>query len=103
MPKSTQNSEKEALLYKAVLSLRTEEECRGFFADLCTKTEIREMSKRIWAAKRILEGRKYTEIVEETGLSTATITRVNSFLRDGNDGYMTAFSRVLDAKEPEDE
>ncbi len=87
--------ERKALLFSAVLSLKTMEECENFFCDLCTKTELREMTKRLWAAKLIFEGKKYTEIVEETGLSTATITRVNSFLRDGSEGYKTVFSRVL--------
>lgn len=53
------------------------------------------MTKRLWAAKLILEGKKYSEIVEETGLSTATITRVNGSLRDGSEGYMTVLSRIL--------
>ena len=87
--------ERKALLFSAVLSLKTPEECENFFCDLCTKTELREMTKRLWAAKLILEGKKYSEIVEETGLSTATITRVNGSLRDGSEGYMTVLSRIL--------
>ena len=90
-----QPDERKALLSSAVLSLKTPEECENFFCDLCTKTELREMTKRLWAAKLILEGKKYSEIVEETGLSTATITRVNGSLRDGSEGYMTVLSRIL--------
>lgn len=93
--------ERKALLYAAVLSLENAEECENFFCDLCTKTELREMTKRLWAAKLILEGKKYTEIVDETGLSTATITRVNSFLRDGSEGYKTVFARILGKGEKE--
>ena len=92
---TTQPDERKALLFSAVLSLKTPEECENFFCDLCTKTELREMTKRLWAAKLILEGKKYSEIVEETGLSTATITRVNGSLRDGSEGYMTVLSRIL--------
>lgn len=90
-----QPDERKVLLFSAVLSLKTPEECENFFCDLCTKTELREMTKRLWAAKLILEGKKYSEIVEETGLSTATITRVNGSLRDGSEGYMTVLSRIL--------
>ena len=80
------------MLFRAVLSLESLDECYAFFADLCTKVEIREMARRFEAARLIREGEKYTTIVEKTGLSTATISRVNSALRDGG-GY----SRALDA------
>ncbi len=86
--------EKQAFLFEGILKLKTVEECRDFFGDLCTKTELREMSKRLWAAKLISEGEKYADIVETTGLSTATITRVNGCLRDGNDGYVTVLERM---------
>lgn len=93
-----QQDEKMELLFKAILTLQTVEDCYDFFGDLCTKTELREMSKRIFAAKMIFEGAKYAEIVEQTGLSTATITRVNGCLRDGNDGYVNALLRLIDAE-----
>ena len=79
------------MLFQAILSLETLEECYEFFADLCTKVEIREMARRFEAARLIRDGEKYTTIVEKTGLSTATISRVDSALRDGG-GY----SRALD-------
>lgn len=80
------------MLFQAILSLETLDECYDFFEDLCTKVELREMTRRFEAAKLIREGEKYTTIVEKTGLSTATISRVNGALRDGNGGY----SRALD-------
>lgn len=83
--------ENQNMLFKAVLSLETLDDCYDFFADLCTKSELREMTRRFEAARLIREGEKYTTIVEKTGLSTATISRVNSALRDGG-GY----SRALD-------
>ncbi len=86
--------EKMQLLFEGILTLRTAQECADFFGDLCTKTELREMSKRLFAAKLISEGEKYADIVEQTGLSTATITRVNGCLRDGNDGYTTVLERL---------
>ena len=84
------------LLFEGILTLRSVEDCENFFGDLCTKTELREMSKRLLAARLISEGAKYADIVEQTGLSTATITRVNGCLRDGNDGYVQVLDRLHD-------
>ncbi len=81
-------------LFRAVLSLESIEECYDFFEDLCTVAEINEMAKRIAAAHMLSEGRKYTEIAEDTGLSTATISRVNRCLKYGSDGYARALSRI---------
>ena len=81
------------MLFRAVLSLESLDECYAFFADLCTKVEIREMARRFEAARLIREGEKYTTIVEKTGLSTATISRVNSALREGG-GYARALDEV---------
>ena len=86
--------EKMQLLFEGILTLKTVEECADFFGDLCTKTELREMSKRLYAAKLISDGEKYADIVDKTGLSTATITRVNGCLKDGNDGYVTVLKRI---------
>ena len=77
-----------------MLSLESIEECYDFFEDLCTVAEINEMAKRIAAAHMLSEGRKYTEIAEDTGLSTATISRVNRCLKYGSDGYARALSRI---------
>lgn len=81
-------------LFEAILSLRTEEECYNFFEDLCTVAELQEMSKRLQAAKMLNDNFIYTEIAERTGLSTATISRVNRCLKYGNDGYITALERL---------
>lgn len=81
------------MLFRAVLSLETLDECYDFFEDLCTKVELREMTRRFEAARLIREGEKYTTIVEKTGLSTATISRVNSALRDGG-GYSRALDKL---------
>ena len=83
---------------KAVLSLRTEEECIAFFEDICTYREMHDMSQRLQVAS-LLAGRKnYQEISEQTGASTATISRVNRCLSYGSGGYRTVLSR-LDEKE----
>lgn len=81
-------------LFRAVLSLESIEECYDFFEDLCTVAEINEMAKRIAAAHMLSEGKKYTEIADDTGLSTATISRVNRCLKYGSDGYARALSRI---------
>lgn len=82
------------LLFRAILSLQDEDECYRFFEDLCTVSELQEMSKRLYAAKLLRENRIYNDIVEETGLSTATISRVNRCIKYGNDGYATVLERV---------
>ncbi|PWL97283.1 MAG: TrpR-like protein, YerC/YecD [Clostridiales bacterium] len=91
-----ERDEKLDFLFEGILTLKTVEECYDFFGDLCTKTELREMSKRLLAAKLISEGEKYADIVEKTGLSTATITRVNGCFRDGNDGYVNVLARLAE-------
>ncbi len=82
--------ENKDMLFRAILSLETTQQCYDFFEDLCTKAEMREMARRFLAARLIREGEKYTTIVEKTGLSTATITRVNGALREGCGGYVRA-------------
>ncbi len=68
------------MLYKAVLTLRNEEECEAFFKDLCTDTEIYSMAQRFIVAKMVAAGKKYDEIEKETGASPATISRVKRYM-----------------------
>ena len=89
--------DKTDFLFKAMLALETEEECYNFFEDLCTVSELKEMSKRFYAAKLLNENRIYNDIADETGLSTATISRVNRCLKYGKDGYATMLKRVEDS------
>ena len=84
-------------LFNGILSLNTVDECMSFFEDICTVTEIIEMSKRLTAAKMLSDNCTYTDIIEKTGLSTATISRVNRCLKYGSDGY-TEVLRRLDEK-----
>lgn len=93
MNKKTQTPETEAL-FKAILSLETVEECRAFLEDLCTVAEVQEMGKRLKAAKMLDSGAKYTEVGEETGLSTATISRVSRSLKYGADGYTAVLKKL---------
>lgn len=81
-------------LFQCILSLQTEEECYNFFGDLCTVDELKAMSQRIAIARMLSTKRVYSDIVAQTGASTATISRVNRSLQYGNDGYDIAFSRL---------
>ena len=80
-------------LFDAILSLETKEDCYRFFEDLCTSSELKAMSQRLLVAKMLTEKKVYTEIVRETGASTATISRVKRALFD-NDTY--GYTLVLD-------
>ena len=83
----------ETALYKAVLELKTLEECKCFFADLCTPSEIADFCDRWQAAQMLIEDTPYREIALKTGISTTTIGRVARFLHDGNGGYKTVLER----------
>lgn len=85
-------------LIRGILTLQTPQECLSFFEDLCTISELTEMSRRLQAAKMLSDNRVYADIAAETGLSTATISRVNRCLKYGSDGYATVLSR-LDAED----
>ena len=73
-------------LFNAILNLQTMEECYDFFEDLCTVTEIKSISQRIVVAKMLRDKKVYSDIVNETGASTATISRVNRSLQYGCNG-----------------
>ena len=81
-------------LYKAILLLRDEEECYAFFQDLCTVSELRSMEQRFDVASLLDDGMIYNEILERTGASSATISRVNRALQYGADGYKTVLPRL---------
>ncbi len=81
-------------LFEVILSLKDKDECSKFFEDLCTVPELKAMSQRLVVAKMLSEKKVYSEIVNATGASTATISRVNRSLIYGNDGYSMLFKRV---------
>ena len=81
-------------LFEAVLQLENVEECYQFFEDVCTINELLSLSQRFEVAKMLTENKTYLEIAEQTGASTATISRVNRSLNYGNDGYQMVFSRM---------
>lgn len=86
--------EKNERLYRAILALETEEECYAFFQDLCTIAELRSMEQRYEVATLLSEGMVYSDILERTGASSATISRVNRCLHYGANGYRTILPRL---------
>lgn len=86
--------EQSDLLYDAILSLQTKEECRAFFQDLCTFTELKAMAQRVEVARLLSEGNIYNDILEKTGTSSATISRINRALQYGSGGYQTVLERL---------
>ena len=88
-------------MYKAILTLRTVEECMNFFDDLCTVTELQSMEQRYQVAVLLDKGLIYNDILEQTGASSATISRVNRSLQYGADGYSVAFKRMAELEKEE--
>lgn len=89
-----QKKDQADLLYEAILSLQTKEECKAFFEDLCTFTEVKAMAQRIEVARLLDQGLIYNEILERTGTSSATISRINRALQYGSGGYRIVLDRL---------
>jgi TrpR-related protein YerC/YecD len=81
-------------LFEAVLTLKSKEDCYKFFEDLCTISELKDISQRLQVAKMLKSHHIYNDIVAETGASTATISRVNRCLNYGSDGYNIVLERL---------
>ena len=79
-------------LYKVITSLNSVEECKKFFADLCTFKEVEQMAQRISAAKLILNGATYEEVISKTEISSATLSRVSKAVKYGN-GYKSVLTK----------
>ncbi len=86
--------ERDDRMYEAILSLKTTEECKKFFSDLCTLTELQAMEQRFQVAVLLEQGMIYNDILERTGASSATISRVNRSLQFGANGYSVVFRRL---------
>lgn len=85
-------------LFDAILQLKNREECYRFFEDLCTVQEIKAISQRIAVAKMLMDKMVYSDIVEKTGASTATISRVKRSVEYGCDAYDMVFGRMEETK-----
>ncbi len=86
-------------LFDAILSLETREECYNFFMDLCTVPELNAMEQRFEVAQLLNQGMIYNKILELTGASSATISRVNRSLNYGTDGYRLVIDRMGNEEE----
>ena len=85
-------NEKIAELYRIIASLTTADECKLFFDDLCTNKEVEKMAERLYAAKLLLDGKTYNQVIAETEISSATLSRVSRCVQYGN-GYSTLLKR----------
>lgn len=90
-------------LFDAILSLKTREECYAFFEDACTVKEILDIAQRLQAAKMLSRGENYVEVGRQTGMSTATISRVKKCLDYGRGGYALVLERLREGENNEDE
>ena len=86
-------------LFDAILSLRDRDECYAFFEDACTVKEILDISQRLKAAGMLASGANYADISRETGMSTATISRVSKCLNYGAGGYRAAIDRLKEEEQ----
>ena len=86
--------EKNDRLYQAILQLNDPQECYDFFQDLCTVSELRSMEQRFEVASLLNDGMIYSDILEQTGASSATISRVNRSLSYGTGAYERVFARM---------
>ena len=86
-------------LFDAILSLETREECYDFFEDLCTVKEISDMAQRLEAAKLLLDGSTYEQIVKTVEISTATLSRINRCIQYGTGGYRQTIEKVREKQQ----
>lgn len=86
--------ERSDILYETILTLKDLDECKKFFTDLCTVAELRAMEQRFEVAILLSNGMIYNDILERTGASSATISRVNRSLQYGADGYQAVLPRI---------
>lgn len=87
-------SDRTAALYEAILTLETPEECYAFFEDLCTVSEMMAMEQRYDVAGLLDRGSIYSDVLEKTGVSSATVSRVKRCLNYGAGGYRLVLDRM---------
>mgnify|MGYP000543349075 FL=1 len=97
--KNSRKNETVDALFDAILSLESREECYAFFEDLCTVKEISDMAQRLEAAKLLLDGSTYDQIVKAVEISTATISRINRCIQYGTGGYRQTIEKVREKQQ----
>ena len=85
-------NEKISALYRVIAGLNTPEECEILFADLCTNKEVEKMAERLHAARLLLEGKTYNQVIEQTDISSATLSRVSRCVQYGK-GYTAVLKK----------
>ena len=85
-------TEKITELYRIITQLSTIEACEIFFEDLCTNKEVEKMAERLYAAKLLLDGKTYTQVIAETDISSATLSRVSRCVQYGK-GYTAVLKK----------
>ena len=86
-------NEKIAALYRIIADLDSAEECELLFEDLCTKKEVEKMAERLYAAKLLMEGKTYNQVIAETDISSATLSRISRCVQ-----YGAGYTKVLKEK-----
>lgn len=84
--------------FNAILHLESVDECKRFFEDICTIKELQDMSQRLEVAFLLNDGKSYQEVLAKTGVSTATISRVNKCLNYGSGGYKEAIDKFIEGE-----
>ncbi len=87
-------AQREQELWSAILALKTSAECKNFFGDLLTTDEIEDFAKRWQVAQMLFSGASYKTIQSETALSTRTIARISTWLKEGMGGYRLLLNRT---------
>lgn len=101
MNSKNRQTDPNSVLYQAILQLKTVDECYDFFRDLCTVPELNAMEQRFQVARLLEEGQIYNHILQKTGASSATISRVNRSLHYGAGGYQVVIDRMREAEQEE--
>ena len=81
-----EKNDKLQALFQVILNLETEEACEALFGDLCTRKELTNMAERLYAAKLLMEGKTYNQVIAQTNISSATLSRVSQCVQYGK-GY----------------
>lgn len=81
-------------LIKAILSIENTKECEQFLSDICTIQELEKMSQRLQAAQLLIDGDTYEQVIEKTGISSTTLSRVSRCIRYGDGGYKNIIEKI---------
>ena len=103
MDSRNKRSDKNSELYRAITALDSLDDCYDFLVDLCTQPELKAMEQRFELAKLLNDGLIYNDILEKTGASSATISRVNRSLNYGMGAYRIIFDRMKQDEEKKQE